>query len=81
MDNKEIKQTIFETISWTNAQQINDLIDNMDSEQVRFLTIKALESSFSRGAFNLLESEIVSKLIRKISYQEKTDEIDTLDTK
>lgn len=64
---------LFDTISWESSTQLNKLIDNMDDEQVRFLIIKALESSFTRGAFTLIESEIVSKLIRKISYQENVD--------
>ena len=56
--------------NWENKKQLDDLIDNMSEEQINFLTIKALESSFSRGTFTLLESEIVSKILRKISYQE-----------
>ena len=69
MDKKNEKR-IFDIITWETSKQINELIDNMDDEQVRFFTIRALESSFNRGTFNILESEIVSKLIRKISYQE-----------
>lgn len=65
---------LFDSISWESSSQLNKLIDTMDDEQVRFLIIKALESSFARGAFSLIESEIVSKLIRKISYQEQTPE-------
>lgn len=74
MDNKKTKGTIFDTISWESTKQLNNLIDNMDDEQVRFLIIKALECSFSRGSYTLLESEIVSKLIRKVSYQSEPDE-------
>jgi hypothetical protein len=70
MNNKNVKGTIFDTIEWVSQKQLNTLIDDMDDEQVRFLTIKALECGFSRASFSLVESEIVSKLIRKISYQE-----------
>jgi hypothetical protein len=73
MNNKKNINMLFDTISWESSTQLNKLIDNMDDEQVRFLIIKALESSFTRGAFTLIESEIVSKLIRKISYQENVD--------
>ena len=71
---KITEKRIFDVISWETNKQINDLIDNMDDEQVRFFTIRALESSFTRGTFTLLESEIVSKLIRRISYQEPPPE-------
>jgi len=74
MNNKKNINMLFDSISWDSSSQLNKLIDNMDDEQVRFLIIKALESSFTRGAFSLIESEIVSKLIRKISYQEQTPE-------
>ena len=70
MNNKKNMGTIFDTISWENKKQLDDLIDNMSEEQVNFLIIKALESSFSRGTFNLIETEVVSKILRKISYQE-----------
>jgi len=73
MNNKKNINMLFDTISWESSTQLNKLIDNMYDEQVRFLIIKALESSFTRGAFTLIESEIVSKLIRKISYQENVD--------
>ena len=62
--------TLFDTISWENKKQLDNLIDNMSEEQMNFLIIKALESSFTRGTFNLVESEVVSKILRKISYQE-----------
>jgi hypothetical protein len=73
MNNKKNINMLFDTISWESSTQLNKLIDNMDDEQVRFLIIKALECSFTRGSFTLIESEIVSKLIRKISYQENVD--------
>jgi len=73
MNNNIKKGTIFETIEWSTSKQLNSLIDDMSDEQVRFLTIKALESSFARGSFTLIESEIVSKLIRRISYEENIE--------
>ena len=68
MDNKRTLGNIFDTIKFDSSQQLNSLIDTMDDVQINFLTIKALESAFNRGAFTLVESEIVSKIIRKIGY-------------
>lgn len=68
MDNKKTLGNIFDTIKFDSSQQLNSLIDTMDEVQINFLTIKALESAFNRGAFTLVESEIVSKIIRKIGY-------------
>lgn len=68
MDNKKTIGNIFDTIRFDSSQQLNSLIDTMDDAQINFLTIKALESAFNRGAFSLVESEIVSKIIRNIGY-------------
>ena len=70
MNNKKNMGTIFDTITWEDKNQLDSLIDNMADEQINFLIIKALESSFTRGTFSLIESEIVSKILRKLSYQE-----------
>ena len=73
MDNKKTPGNIFDTIKFDSSQQLNSLIDTMDDAQINFLTIKALESAFNRGAFTLVESEIVSKIIRKTSYISSDD--------
>lgn len=73
MDNKKTLGNIFDTIKFDSSQQLNSLIDTMDDAQINFLTIKALESAFNRGAFTLVESEIVSKIIRKTSYISSDD--------
>ena len=68
MNNKKTLGTIFDTINYDSPSQLNNLIDDMDDAQINFLTIKALESAFNRGVFTLVESEIISKIIRRTSY-------------
>lgn len=68
MDNKKTLGTIFDTITYDSLTQLDNLIDTMDDVQIKFLTTKALESSFNRGTFSLIECEIISKIIRKTSY-------------
>jgi hypothetical protein len=63
--NKEIIGEIFNTISYTSSDDLNNLIDNMTDEQLSYFTSLALTSAFHRGSFSLTESEIVSKIIRK----------------
>ena len=63
--NKEIIGEIFNTISYTSSDDLNNLIDNMTDEQLSYFTRLALTSAFHRGSFSLTESEIVSKIIRK----------------
>ena len=68
MNNKKPLGTIFGTITYDSQLQLDNLIDAMNDEQIKFLTSKALEASFDRGTFTLIESEIISKIIRKTSY-------------
>ena len=63
--NKEIIGEIFNTISYTSSEDLNNLIDNMTDEQLSYFTSLELTSAFHRGSFSLTESEIVSKIIRK----------------
>jgi hypothetical protein len=64
--NKEIMGEIFNTISYTSSEDLNNLIDNMNGEQIRYFTTLALTSAFQRGSFSLVESEIVSKVLRNL---------------
>ena len=73
MNNKKPLGTIFDTITYESSKQLDNMIDDMDELQIKFLITKALESSFNRGAFNLVESEIVSKIIRKTSFTIQED--------
>ena len=73
MDNKKALGTIFDTITFNSSSQLDNLIDDMDEAQIKFLTTKALESAFNRGAYTLTECEIISKIIRKTSYDIITD--------
>ena len=73
MDNKKTLGTIFDTITFNSSSQLDSLIDDMDDVQIKFLITKALEASFNRGAYTLIECEIISKIIRKTSYDIITD--------
>ena len=64
--NKEIIGELFDTIQFTSEDEINTLFDNLAPEQVKYLTTLALASTHRRGCLNLLESEMVSRLIRKL---------------
>lgn len=64
--NTEIIGELFDTIQFTNEEEINTLFDNLSPEQVKYITTLALVSAHRRGCLNLLESEMVSRLIRKL---------------
>ena len=65
MDNNQ-KTKIFGTLEVDSPQTLNILIDNMTKEQSIFLLIESVKYGHNKGLFTLIESEIISKAIRKI---------------
>lgn len=65
MDNNQ-NTKIFGSLEIDSTETIKTLIDEMNREQAMFLLSESIKYSHRRGVFSLLESEIVSKAIRKI---------------
>jgi hypothetical protein len=59
----EILGEIFNSITYTSSEDLNNLIDNMTQEQLKLFTNLALTSAFQRGSFTIVETEIVSKIL------------------
>lgn len=64
---KEAIGLLFGTIPYYSQEHVNSVIDELTKEQATFFVSQALHHSFSQGVFNLLESELISKSIRKLS--------------
>lgn len=64
---KEPIGLLFGVIPYYSQEHLNTVIDDLTEEQSLFFISQAINHSFSQGAFDLLESEIISKAIRKIS--------------
>jgi hypothetical protein len=64
--NEQILGEIFGSVVYRSHEELNQLIDNMNNEQIRYFTTLALTSAFQRGSFSLVESEIVSKVLRNL---------------
>jgi hypothetical protein len=62
----EILGEIFNSITYTSSEDLNNLIDNMTQEQLKLFTNLALTSAFQRGSFTIVETEIVSKILRNL---------------
>ena len=56
--------SLFDSIDYTSKEQINTFINNMSEEQAIYCIEQAIQSCHSRGAFTLLESEVISKSLR-----------------
>lgn len=70
MDNNEKKDEflgeIFNSLTYNSNEDLNQLIDNITPEQIKFFTNLALTAAFQRGSFTIVETEIVSKIIRSL---------------
>jgi len=58
--------TIFGNFSFTSDQELNTIIDSINKEQSIYFLVEATKYAYAKGAFNLVESEILSKSIRTI---------------
>lgn len=56
--------SLFDSIDYTSKEQINTFINNMSEEQAIYCIEQAIQSCHNRGAFTLLESEVISKSLR-----------------
>jgi hypothetical protein len=64
--NSQILGEIFGSIVYHSNEELNSLIDNLSQEQVSYLISLSLNAAFQRGAFSMVETEIVSKILRKL---------------
>ena len=58
---------LFGKLEITDNTQLDTLLYSMDQNVATVFLIQAVEYAFERGAFNLVESEIVSKSVRILS--------------
>jgi hypothetical protein len=64
----EIIGSLFDSIDYTSKEQINTFIDNMTEEQALYCIEQSIYSCHNRGAFSLMESEVISKSLRLINH-------------
>jgi hypothetical protein len=62
--NIQILTNLFGKLEITDNTQLDTLLCSMDNNLATVFLIQAVEFAYERGAFNLVESEVVSKSIR-----------------
>ena len=55
---------LFGKLEITDNTQLDTLLYSMDRNVATVFLVQAVEYAFERGAFNLVESEVVSKSVR-----------------
>ena len=57
---------LFEEIAIYKPEDIENLIENLTSEQAKYMLVKAVQMAYKNGVYSLTESELVSKSLRKL---------------
>ena len=55
---------LFNSIEYKSSEGLENFIDEMTDEQSRICIVEAIKFAYSKGCFNLQESEVISKSLR-----------------
>ena len=68
MENDNLKfGNLFGSIDLISENHLDAILNTMDREHAIVYLVEAIKSAYSRGAFTIGESEVISKAIRTIS--------------
>lgn len=70
MNSQELEK-IFGVISYDSDEIIDKFISNLSREQANYCVSEALKCGVRRGAFSLVENELISKSLRVLNIQPK----------
>ncbi len=57
---------LFEEVAIYKPEDVDNLIDNLNEEQAKFMLIRAVQMAYRNGLYSLAESEIISKSLRTL---------------
>lgn len=58
---------LFDAINYYKIEDLDKFLNNLNHDQALYCLIQACQSAYKRNAFSILESELLSKALRKIS--------------
>ena len=59
-------ESIFDTIQFNSEEDLNNFINNLNEIESNQCLMQSIVVAYKRGAFTLLESEVISKSLRII---------------
>lgn len=66
--------SLFNSINYTKEEDLSKFIENLNIDQSLYCLIQAVGYAYSKGVFNIHESEVISKSIRLITTPQNNDE-------
>ena len=74
MDDKNLPiGELFETVSYKSIQDVENMIDNLNSDQSLYMVSLALEIAVRNNLYSLQEIEIISKSLRILNKSQFKD--------
>lgn len=67
MQNKQPKGLLFGTMAYYSDDSLENMINNLDKRTIPYLLTQAINYAHSKNAFDLIESEVLSKCLRIIN--------------
>jgi hypothetical protein len=67
---------LFDSINYYKIEDLDKFITELNNEQALYCLIQACQSAYKRNAFTLTETEVLSKALRKISFNSPTTQIE-----
>jgi hypothetical protein len=67
LDNLNSKIVLFDTFQFNSNEDVNYFINNLTNEDSNSCIIQAIVSAYKRGAFTMIESEVISKSLRLLN--------------
>ena len=67
VENREPIGLLFDSINYYSVDELDMFISNLTHEQSMYCIIQACQAAFRRNIFTMVESEVLSKALRKIT--------------
>ncbi len=68
LNNLSPKGTLLNYLSYGSDKDLDLFIQNLNSEQSLVLIIEGIKYAYSKGAYTMTETELLSKCLRKITF-------------
>lgn len=71
MENNEDREPIgvlFDTINYYSIEDLEVFISKLEKNQSLYCLTEAVKSAYRRNAFSIEEAEVISKCLRKLSF-------------
>lgn len=65
--------SLFNSINYAKEEDLSKFIENLNVDQSLYCLIQAVGYAYSKGIFNIHESEVISKSIRLITTPPNTE--------